>query len=259
VKLIGRWIGVARSSRPAAWGYLICSSPRSGSTYLCELLASTGVLGIPREYLNVEGRWGELDPNRPGDLRPLLKRVLKAGATPNGIYGLKAHADHFAAVAAVVDPLRALPNLKFVSIRRRDILGQAISWARAAQTGQFKAADRLLRTPTYDAANIRTILGMLGAQHAAWDRLFAEIACAPVHVEYESLVQNPQRDVDRVAQLMGITSPVPIVPRLVKTTIQRDDLNAAWRRRFLDETGDEFRRLADPAMPPSPPNPASAS
>lgn len=258
VKRFGRRMGIVQSTRPAARGYLICSSPRSGSTYLCELLASTGVLGVPREYLNVEGRWGRLDPKRPFDLMPLLERALKAGATPNGIYGLKAHADHFAAVAAVVDPLRSLPNLKFVSIRRRDILGQAISWARAMQTGQYQAADRLLRAPTYEAARIRAILRMLGAQQAAWNKLFAATACKAVHLEYESLMQNPQREIDRVAELMGVAA-VPIVPRLVKSTIQRDDLSAAWRSRFLAETGDEFRHLADPAMPPSPTGSASAS
>src|SRR4051794_11021098 len=31
-------------------GYLVCATPRSGSTLLCELLTSTGVAGRPAEY-----------------------------------------------------------------------------------------------------------------------------------------------------------------------------------------------------------------
>lgn len=127
VRRIGRRMGADRPAPLGDRGYLICSSPRSGSTYLCELLASTGVLGVPREYLNVADRWGQVNRKPPADPRVLLDRVLTAGATPNGIYGLKAHADHFAAVAAIVDPLRVLPNLRFVSIQRWDILAQAIS------------------------------------------------------------------------------------------------------------------------------------
>ncbi|MGH6893370.1 MAG: Stf0 family sulfotransferase [Dongiaceae bacterium] len=250
------------ADRPPALGdrgYLICSSPRSGSTYLCELLASTGVLGVPREYLNAAGRWGRVDRKPPADPRARLDRVLTAGATPNGIYGLKSHADHFAAVAAVVDPLRALPNLRLVSIRRRDILAQAISWLRAGQSQQFRATDRQRGVPAYDAAAIRGFLAMLAEQRAAWDRILAAAGCAPLAIEYEGLMQDPQRHVDRVARFLGVALPVPIVPALVTTTIQRDDLNAEWRRRFLEETGDEFRHLAGLATPPSPPDSASAS
>ncbi|TPL71848.1 hypothetical protein FJ941_28635 [Mesorhizobium sp. B2-3-13] len=37
-------------------GYSICTSPRSGSNFLCQHLSSTGVLGHPLEYFNGRGR-----------------------------------------------------------------------------------------------------------------------------------------------------------------------------------------------------------
>jgi LPS sulfotransferase NodH len=185
--------------------------------------------------------------------------VLTKGATPNGIYGLKSHADHFAAVAAVIDPMRMLPNLKLVRIRRQDILAQAISWMRAQQTGQFRADSRPKCAPRYDAPAIRRLIALLAEQAAAWDRILAASGCVPLEIEYERLVEDPQREVDRVARLMDVHSPVPINPAGVKTTIQRDELNAAWRRRFLAEAGNELRDLATMATPPSPPGSASAS
>jgi LPS sulfotransferase NodH len=240
-------------------GYLICSSPRSGSTYLAELLASTGMLGVPREYFNALDRWGRPDKGRPEDPHALLDRVLTKGATPNGIYGLKSHADHFAAVAAVIDPMRMLPNLKLVRIRRQDILAQAISWMRAQQTGQFRADSHPKYAPRYDAPAIRRLIALLAEQAAAWDRILAASGCVPLEIEYERLVEDPQREVDRVARLMGVPSPVPIDPARVKLTVQRDELSAAWRHRFLAETGDEFRHLAAMATPPLRPGSASAS
>ena len=45
--------------------YLICATPRSGSTLLCEALTNTGVAGNPKEYfesLKVSGL-----PRRPGE------------------------------------------------------------------------------------------------------------------------------------------------------------------------------------------------
>src|ERR1700728_2975844 len=38
--------------------YLICSTQRSGSTYLCELLASTGVAGCPEEFFEARAETG---------------------------------------------------------------------------------------------------------------------------------------------------------------------------------------------------------
>lgn len=250
-------------ARPAAVradrGYLICSSPRCGSTYLAELLASTGVLGVPREYFNPLDPWGTLGQEQPGDVRPLFERVLTKGATANGIYGVKSHADHFSAVAGVADPMRALPGLQLVRIRRGDILDQAISWMRAQQTGQFRAARQPKGAPQYDASAIRRLIALIGEQADTWDRLLAVSGCAPLEIAYESLIENPQREVDRVARLMGIRSPVPIASTRIKVTIQRDELNTAWRQRFLAETGGEFRHAPTIPMPPSRPGSASAS
>ena len=99
--------------------YLICATPRSGSTLLCEALTNTGVAGNPKEYfesLKVSGQ-----PRRPGeyftsfespeiaellgghsrlDNRPTatqsisnyadyLAQVLQEGTTPNGVFGAK--------------------------------------------------------------------------------------------------------------------------------------------------------------------------
>jgi LPS sulfotransferase NodH len=34
-----------------ALSYIICATPRSGSTFLCESLSLTGVAGIPMEWM----------------------------------------------------------------------------------------------------------------------------------------------------------------------------------------------------------------
>ena len=43
--------------------YLICSTPRSGSTLLCEALTNTGVAGAPEEYYQHRRKTGL--PRRP--------------------------------------------------------------------------------------------------------------------------------------------------------------------------------------------------
>ncbi|MBV9606353.1 MAG: sulfotransferase [Solirubrobacterales bacterium] len=99
--------------------YIICSTQRSGSTYLCRLLASTGVAGNPQEYFEARAETGL--PPHPGyflaglprtgagirdDIRPTdapeysdlravdgweehLERTFRLGKTENGVFGAK--------------------------------------------------------------------------------------------------------------------------------------------------------------------------
>ena len=101
--------------------YLVCATPRSGSTLLCEALTNSGVAGYPKEYFEALKATGL--PMRPKDFfttlhnprltemleafaenhdssapSPLpiqsnyadyLAHVLEAGTTPNGVFGAK--------------------------------------------------------------------------------------------------------------------------------------------------------------------------
>jgi LPS sulfotransferase NodH len=101
--------------------YLVCATPRSGSTLLCEALESTGVAGRPREYFEElketgvprrprEYFWGLRSPdvlrllphdsqlNRSAEQRPTwdrddyarhLEASVAQGTTPNGVFGAK--------------------------------------------------------------------------------------------------------------------------------------------------------------------------
>jgi LPS sulfotransferase NodH len=102
--------------RPA---YIVCATPRSGSTLLCELLKSTGVAGRPEEYFEARADTGL--PPRPGeyleglprtgagvrdndappepsaysdlrgvgDYREHLERSFRLGTTANGVFATK--------------------------------------------------------------------------------------------------------------------------------------------------------------------------
>jgi hypothetical protein len=80
-----RWrrrIGIRLGLLPelADRGYMICATSRTGSNYLCQLLASTQVLGNPLEYFNTNGRRRREDPKCPVEL--------------SGIRGASVHRDH---------------------------------------------------------------------------------------------------------------------------------------------------------------------
>jgi len=102
-----------------AHAYIVCSTQRSGSTYLCRLLAGTGVAGTPEEYFEAMAETGVpphprfflaglertgtgiRDDPRPtnapaySDLRGVdgwrahLERSFRLGTTANGVFSAK--------------------------------------------------------------------------------------------------------------------------------------------------------------------------
>lgn len=241
--------GRALSPSPHPQGYAICATPRSGSNYLCELLASTGRLGVPREYFNAPGRRHYDDPDFPDDPHEQLARIRTTGATPNGIYGVKLHAFQMKRIADIVDPFAALPGIRAIRLRRNDRLAQAISWSRVRQTRQYRAGDAPESEPRYDAAEIRRSLQSIENQEKYWRKRLRKIRQTPLEIAYEDLIQDPQREVDRVAAHLGLRETARIDPSLVSVAVQRDELSEEWRRRFL----------AEPPSSPLSPGSASAS
>ncbi len=208
-------------------GYAICGTPRSGSTLLCQLLASTGVLGLPEEYLNQRHparRWGVPD-------------VASLGRTPNGVYGFSVFPDHLDRIRGS-RWLSSLPGLVFVQLARTDLLGQAISWARAEQTQQWYAWQPAVAAPVYDRAHIDRLLRRLAQDQARWAEFFARNELPVVGLTYDRVVADPSAAVKAVAEALGVTTPVQLDPAKVAVTVQRDELSSSWRTRFLEESRD---------------------
>src|SRR5262245_15968954 len=118
----------------ARTGYALCTEPRSGSNYVCWLLDTTGVLGHPTEYFNVQTmRFGLGMRDYPSDPESQLSAITRLGTTSNGVYGLKLFSWQFD-LAKSTNWARRLPSLRFIHLVRLDVLGQAISHVRALQT-----------------------------------------------------------------------------------------------------------------------------
>src|SRR5437660_9519697 len=82
--------------------YIICTAPRTGSTLLAEALKATGCAGRPAEYFDIHAH------NEQYWIRTLgirndaeyIEKVVEAGTTSNGVFGLKVHFHQLRAVHA---------------------------------------------------------------------------------------------------------------------------------------------------------------
>lgn len=209
-------------------GYFITGTPRSGSTYLCRLLAGTGVLGQPEEWLDPRTFMrltGEIAP-RGGEWSAIIGRA----STANGIFGVKVFASQVDA-----SPIDDLPGLiassTVVHLERRDALAQALSWSRAAQSGRWQDHQSVKRQPTFAPELIDFALTRIAQDNARWRLLFARRAIAPLHLAYEDYVRAPHTAVAAVAARLGIdmtTAPLAIEQPPVPDAMVED-----WRERYL--------------------------
>lgn len=222
-------------------GYAICTQPRSGSNLFCQYLSSTGQLGYPLEYFNGSGRRALGMPDYEDDPHWQIQFIRSRAVTPNGVYALKLFAHQLDAVSASLRWTALLPKLKFVYHERRDLLGQAISWVRAMQTGQYRSTQAVSGGIQYDGKAILDRLSAIVRERARWETYFARTGISPLRTTYEDLLADPPREVCRVATHVGLRDPITIDPARIDLTLQRDALSEEWRCRFHEEFGDPDR------------------
>ena len=240
-------------TRPDFDSYLICATPRSGSTLLCGLLESSGVAGHPASYFNRKTLDVYADDwriARPRDGRideAFVRAALTAGTTSNGVFGGRIMAETLpeltsglAAAATTpavtdVDLLRAqFGRLRFVHLRRRDVVAQAVSWARSLQTHFWHPGEAVVpggQDPHYDEELIGRLVATIERFEADWTVWFGANGIAPCEVTYEELSADPPRAARKVLDHLGLD--VPSDRHLVVGhRRQADHLNADWIARF---------------------------
>jgi trehalose 2-sulfotransferase len=199
--------------------YVVCTSPRSGSTLLCKLLAATGVAGNPDSYFHSRSISGWLedlglvrDPSAPERelLEAIFRAAIRKGTLDTGIFGLRLQGhsfDFFIKKLFVLYPghssnverfKAAFGRTLFVHLTRRDKVAQAISYVKARQTGLWHAAPdgtelERLSPPqelAYNASEIRARFEEVMAHDQNWENWFAASKIDPLRISYEELSVN---------------------------------------------------------------------
>jgi LPS sulfotransferase NodH len=240
-------------------GYLLCSSPRSGSTLLCDLLARSRVAGAPESYFrpasvpDYSHRWG-LKLGSQGWDRSYLDDVRVRGESGTGCFAMRIM---WSDMPALLDRLGVLyPDVNgdqarlrsalgiehFVHLSRADKVAQAVSLVIAAQTGLWhRNADGTIREggepvkpARYDHSLIAHELNMLEMEQRGWARWFSEHSIAPLILTYEALSTDPAETARVVLDHVGVRFvDVPTVGTAKLAT----SLHVAWAERFNAEHG----------------------
>ncbi len=223
--------------------YLICSTQRSGSTLLANLLDQTGVAGRPMEYFNniyIQAFCERLGVS--GLTHPqYLQKLQSLRRTPNGVFGAKGHLWQLQ-VWLGTEEIPALQKLlagfdHLIFLKRRSSLNQAISLDRAVQTGHWssqhaKLAEGPASSPVFDALKIIDALKFVLIWERQWQNVFLTLGLKPIEIYYEDIIEDPTAKIHEVLAHLGIEPALGTQARPALAA-QADRYNQEFREKFL--------------------------
>jgi LPS sulfotransferase NodH len=224
---------------------VVCMTPRSGSSLLCDYLGQTGAAGQPEEYFLADDWPSLLQRHGVDDAAGVVASVVRAGTSPNGVCSMKIgigggylgrllRAVEDATGEAGVDGVwSAFGRPLWIWTTRRDKVRQAISWWRATKTGRWRSSERGEPDPEHvDHDAVTHLLREIAHREAAWDRFFADSGIAPFTVVYEDFVRRREKtlkalflDLDEEPRRMPVDS-------ILRP--QADARTEAWRTEVID-------------------------
>lgn len=143
-------------------------------------------------------------------------------------------ADSGSAVTDVELLSAQLGRLSFVHLRRRDVVAQAVSWAKALQTHYWHPGEAVKpggQHPHYDEELIGRLVAAIEKFEADWTLWFAAHSIVPYQVVYEELAADPLRTAHKVLDYLGLHVP-PGRQLVIGHRRQADQVNADWAARF---------------------------
>jgi len=248
---------------PNYQSYIICTTPRSGSTLLCKMLAATDCAGVPESHFHVPSveRWlaayrldGSAFASRRDALAAIFQAAIVRGKGTTNLFGLRMQRGSFEYFARQLEALvpggmsdverieAVFGRTLFIHLSRPDRLDQAISRLRAEQTGLWHlrsdGTELERRAPhkaeRFDAPAIALQMKELAELDDAWIRWFDQEAIEPLKISYPELSNDPQTELSRVLTALGL-NPVLAEGVEVPTAKLADAESLIWRERFLSE------------------------
>lgn len=197
--------------------YAILTTPRSGSTYFCELLDSTGIAGHPYEHLRLAAQ--ELTRHCDFDYLRLLYNLMQYKTTSNGVFGTKL-ISHF-----LFEFLRAKPDCqqifdsidKYILLVRRDKVAQAVSLVIAQKTeiwhirnnNNISYQSKLDHIDIDDSLlkNVEQKYNFINNQEARLRKILAKRKIDALEVVYEDIVEDANFQINRILNFLEIVKP----------------------------------------------------
>ena len=235
---------------PPKKSYIICTSERTGSSTLCNLLIDTGLAGHPEEHFNA--LLHKLAQSGNIDYPAFIKGFISQSATPNGVFGTKIHWFFYEEFEKTLRRMTAYRHLKglvlinevmpdphFIYLTRRNIVRQAISLWKSRKTGLWHALDSepiKYENPAYDYREIRRYVKKIKSQNREWNQFFKANRITPLTIDYEDLLKDYTNACWKVLRYIGIDVPESFAMSRPKLRKLADDFTEQCYQRYCEDS-----------------------
>lgn len=227
---------------------IIIFTPRSGSSWLADLLIKTGKFGSPNEFVN--NAFWHLVPFKVRTERDFLHAIETRSSTPNKVFCLEAtwgHIERF----ETLNFFEHYRDAIFFHLRRRDIIMQAISCMIATETGLFhrvgNEVNAIGEVKNIEILSHPRLLPLIRqwCAHLLYSEWMTEYSLLnnrreAIRIYYEDLVASPDDFVRSMLMTVGEVPTGPVVSNFRKLG---DATSEKIKERFLNEEPDFIAQL----------------
>ncbi len=224
--------------------YLLAITPRSGSSYLCDLMQQTNLLGSPGEHLShkrIAINLGNIPARTPDEY---LRNLCRALQSKNGVTGLKVSWYQFRVFSEAMENPRPLTRFQYIYLYRRNRAAQAVSLYRATATKYFhtdapptEAAVAQSEALAYDFPAIDHWYRHIQDQEHGRQRYFDTHRIFPLCIAYEDLEEDAGAILRRLATFLNIrTGGTAIAPGASAYTRMADQRSFEWTMRYMADS-----------------------
>lgn len=216
---------------------IIFSTPRSGSTLLCEILYRNSIC-LAHEYLQgkhylpiLARRWDcfEQATRRAVtlDKQKYIDRLLKYRTLENGWLGINLHGEH---IENFLKLENRMPGVRFhyLHILRANTIEQAVSYEIASQTGQWSKHFEPLRKANYNYYRILHKLYRINRQNSQINAYLNARVPKSQTILYEDILTEPENTLRKIP-FLHIPTKFEVDTSLKK---QSGELNKLWVEKF---------------------------
>ena len=203
--------------------YAILTTPRSGSTFFCDLLSSTKIAGYPSEHLRLAAQ--ELTKHCNFNYLRLLDNLMEQRVTSNEVFGTK-FISHFLFEfqSAKPDFKQIFKSIdKFILLIRKDKVAQAVSLVLAQKTEvwhlrqndtannqdfySYKSKLEDLKIDDDLLLEVEQKHTFIQNQEARLRKILKANNQEALEIVYEDIVEDAASQIDRVLKFIGVVPP----------------------------------------------------
>ena len=233
--------------------YAICTTARSGSNLLCDLLNSSKMMGNPKEILNVDSmlrpfceRHHLFQDDSQIAMNDYLNFAIDKLSSKNNTFGMKVLFDQLEPFLDLQAVRQLLQTSQLIWLVRRDVVAQAVSmyiarvtneWTAMNETENQERENKNRRTEVqYDREKIGQFVKYLTQQNFNWLNFFAINQVDYLQVYYEDLLINPDLVCQNICKFCGVEPEEKFSLNNARFKKQGNELNERLAATFRQES-----------------------